>query len=362
VFGLTAKGEEQFTPHWQTGLSDYVTAITWSADGTQLAAASGAGEVVVFSASGEQRNILLTENGQSIDVLAASHDSQYLAAGGQDGQVHIWQRQSEGYSRIASLRHAPAWVDQMAWSPRRNLLAFSIGKYVQVWDAEESIILTTLHFEQSSILSLTWHPDGDRLTVSGYQGLKIWDSKDWDDDPEVVEIDSACVAITWSPDGTYFAAGNMDRSITVMEWQNPYPWRMQGFPGKVSHLAWSAHLKQGKFPIFAAASIEGIVLWEKDANETIGWDSHLVGVHEGKVMGIAFQPGTSLLASAGEDGCLFLWAKAQRLTQRITDTERGFSCLAWHPSGIDLAAGGQAGEIRVWRGHQRGQGFARRSK
>lgn len=360
MFGVAAKGQEQFTPHWQADLSDYVTAIAWSVDGAHLAAASGAGEVVVFAEQGKHRIVLLTENGQSIDVIATSHDSQYLAAAGQDGQVHIWQRQSEGYSRVTSLRNAPAWIDQMAWSPRRNLLAFSIGKYVQVWDAQTSTIVTTLHFEQSSILGITWHPDGDRLTVSGYQGLKVWDAKDWDDDPHVVEIDSACVALAWSPDGNYFAAGNMDRSITVMEWGHPYPWMMQGFPGKVSHLAWSAQLKQGKFPIFAAASIEGIVLWEKAADETIGWESRLVGAHDGKVMDIAFQPGTSLLASAGEDGYLFLWTKAQRLTQRITGVKQGFSCLAWHPSGTGLAAGGQDGEIRVWQVHQRGQGFARR--
>jgi WD40 repeat protein len=362
VFSIAAKDQNNFTPQWQAELSDYVTKLAWSPDGKILAASSAAGEVVVFPQDGSVRSVLLTAGTQSIDALTISHDAQYLAAGGQDGQIHIWQRQGDRYSRVTTLHNAPAWVDQMAWSPTRTLLAFSLGKYVQVWDARNGKVVTTLHFGHSSILGMTWHPDGDRLTVSGYQGLKIWDAKDWDDDPYVVEIGSVSVAIAWSPDGKYFAAGNMDRSITVMEWDNPYPWIMQGFPGKVSHLAWSEQLKQGKFPIFAAASIEGIVLWEKDANETIGWNSRLVGAHDGKVMDISFQPGTSLLATAGEDGCLFLWTKAQRLTQRIAGVNKGFSCVAWHPSGTFLAAGGQAGEISVWQGHPRGQGFGRRSK
>jgi WD40 repeat protein len=304
--------------------------------------------------------MLLPAKGQSVNALSISHDGQYIAVGGQDGSVQIWQQSAAGYLPLTAFSDPRVWVDQLAWSPTQNLLAFSLGKYVQIWDAQSQSIVTTLPFEQSSVLAITWHPDGERLTVSGYQGVKIWDAQDWDDDPYLVEIDSASVAIAWSVDGTYFAAGNMDRSITVMEWESPYPWMMRGFPGKVSHLAWSAQLKQGKFPIFAAASIEGIVLWEKDPDENVGWDSRLLGAHDGKVMGLAFQPATDLLASVGEDGCLFLWSKAKRLTQRLEGVAQAFSAMAWHPAATQLAAGGQQGELIVWQGQQRGQGFGRR--
>lgn len=369
MFSVKAKTEGDFQPHWQGTLSDYVTALSWSPTGQVLAASSAAGEVMILeiatsrltslhAAISAKRNSEGTA--QSTDCLSFSRDGQFLAAAGQNGQVNIWRIQSESAELVSTLGNERDWIDRMAWSPTQNQLAFSLGRFVQVWDSDTQGIATTLNFDFSSVLDLVWHPDGKRLTIAGYQGIKIWTSDDWDDDPYLVTLDSASVAIAWSPDGKYIASGNLDRTLTVLEWENPNPWIMRGFPGKVSRLAWSTATTKLGVPLLACTSVEGLVVWDKQDDERVGWEGRVLEQHESVVHAIGFQPNTLLLASADDDGWICLWNQAKRLIQILDGAPKGFSCLAWQPQGQKLAAGGENGELLIWSQTKRGQGFGRR--
>ena len=68
-------------------------------------------------------------------------------------------------------------------------------------------------------------------------------------------------------------------------------------------------------------------------------------------------PPTRLLASAAQDGQLCLWQNAKALQQTLKGVASGFSAAAWHPQGAYLAAGGDQGEILIWKPTNRGQGF-----
>ena len=355
------KGSETFEPLWRQTLSDYVTAIVWplQLSDSPLIAASAAGEVICYQNNGKSERILQHPTDQSIDALALSADCSLLAASGQSGQVSIWQLPNP--TPIATLDSAPAWVDRLAWSPVGNQLAFSLGKYVQVWDAETAEIITTLNFDASSVLDIIWHPSGDRLTVAGYQSIKSWSALNWDEDPDVIEIASASTTILWSPDGNYIASGNIDKTISVIDWQRPSdPWIMRGFPGKIRQMAWTdAPIKQGA-PLLASASTDSIVVWHRHPDDAVGWEGRVLGQHDARIQAMQFQPGSSLLASAGEDGWVVLWPKAARLGQMLEGAPQGFSSLSWHPTGDLLAAGGRNGELIVWAKTLRGKGFGQK--
>jgi WD40 repeat protein len=353
VFSVKSKKRVEFKRQRQSELSDYVTAIAWSPCCQMLAASSAAGEVALYLGKTFERSVLQPQAGQSIDCCVFSHDGQFLAVSGQAGQVNIWQIQSTTTALVATVA-SRAWVDRMAWSPTQNLLAFSVGKYVQVWDSATGEIVVTLNFEASSVLDLSWHPDGTRLTAAGYQGIKIWTADDWDDDPYLVPIASASLAVGWSPDGKYMASGNLDQTVTVLEWGNASPWVMQGFPAKVRQIAWSDVSAQVGTPLLAAVSAEGIVVWERQVDEPEVWENRFLLEHTGNVRSVQFQPNTQLLASAAADRQLNLWSNARHLAQRLDGA--GFSCLAWNSDGSQLAAGGEQGELCVWSPIQRGFG------
>ena len=358
MFGLGTKGKVLFQQQWQGDLSEYVTEVAWSSDGL-LAASSAAGEVVVWQDGSLVR--LLPAGVASIDCLAFSSDGRFLAAGGQDGKVRVWSILPTSFQQevklIATLDNVPTWVDKLAWSPTCNHLAFSLGRYLQIWDADSQTVITTLPFANSSVLDLAWRPNGESIVISGNGGVKVWSTIDWDDDPHLMDIPSASIVTAWSVNSKYIASGNLDNTITVLEYGSPHPWVMRGFPGKISNLTWSQRLSNNA-PLLAASSIEGIAVWKKEVDDQDGWNARVLTLHDSKIQGLEFHPHSLLLASAADDGWLCLWTKAKQVGQILEGARDGFSCLAWSQDGKQLAAGGQNGELIIWSESKRGKGFA----
>ena len=379
MFGVGTKGKVLFQSHWQGSLTEYVTAVAWSSDGL-LAASSAAGEVVLCQ-DGSLVS-LLPAGVASIDCLDFSSDGKFLAAGGQDGKVRVWSMSSSEFrgiregspDLITTLDNAPSWVDKLAWSNTCNHLAFSLGRYVQIWDADSQTVISTLPFSNSSVLDLAWRPNGESIAIAGNGGVKVWSTQDWDDDPYLIDMPSASMVTAWSGDGKYIASGNFDNTITVLKYGSPHPWMMRGFPGKISNLTWSQR-RSSNAPLLAASSMEGIAVWKKEADDEDGWNANVLTLHDRtlvsrynggnphnaltrKVQALLFHPHNLLLASAADDGRLCLWTKAKRVGQILEGARNGFSCLVWSQDGRQLTAGGQDGELIVWSESKRGKGFA----
>ena len=98
-------------------------------------------------------------------------------------------------------------------------------------------------------------------------------------------------------------------------------------------------------PILAAATREVITMWMPTSDD---WESWVLDLHSSNVLDVAFQPNSGFLASLSEDGWIILWQAALEAAQVIEGVVEGFSCLAWHPTGQHLAAGGQQGELLIW--------------
>lgn len=357
MFSVGTKNKFLYQLKYSHNLAEYVTKVAWSSDGL-LAASSAAGEVVLWQ-DGNLIN-LLAAGLTSIDSLAFSDDGKFLAAGGQDGTVRIWlispASQEKTVKLIANLENGSQWIDKLSWSPNTRQLAFSLGRYVQIWDVETQTVVTTLPFSDSSVLDLAWQPNGEHIAIAGYGGMKIWDANNWDDDPYLVDMSSASIVIAWSNNSKYIASGNLDNTIMVLEYSNPHPWIMQGFPGKISNLTWSQSLLNSE-PLLAASSMEGIAIWKKTSDEEEGWNADVLTVHKSKIQALEFHPHRLLLASAADEGWLCLWSKAQKIRQILEGARNGFSCLAWSRDGQKLAAGGQHGELLIWSESKRAKGF-----
>ena len=338
-----------FEGRWQKEFSEYINAITWSPHGL-LAVSTAAGEVIIWH-DGKLVN-LLPEGLESIDCLDFSFDGKFLAAGGQDGKIRIWSVldfpiSEQEIQLVASLDNDSSWIDKLTWSPTGNHLAFSYGRYVQIWDADTHSVVATLPFANSSVLDLAWRPNGENIAIAGNGGVKIWSTKDWDDEPYFMDIPSASTLIAWSKDSKYIASASLDNTIRLLEYGSVSPWVMQGFPGKVSNLAWS-QIESSEEPWLVASSLEIIAIWQKETSDEDIWNARGLDFHQGKVQALEFHPQSLLLASAADDDYLCLWTEAQELGQILEGAKGGFSCLAWSHDGRQLAAGGQDGELFIW--------------
>lgn len=340
---------------WRMQLTDSITAIAWSSDSTTLAITSAAGEILLGPPDRPLRS--LDQRSEAISGIAFSGSDRLLAASGQSGHVIVWSLAPSDPTVLFSQSFSQDWVDCLAWHPTAPLLAIGIGPTVQLWDMATQTVVTKLAFERSSVLALAWHPQGTHLAVSGHSGVSVWDATDWSAEPQFIEVPGASIAVQWSADGRYLGSGNLDRTLTVVDWGNPPPWFMQGFPGKVRQLSWSNAPTASGSPLLAAACANGITIWEREAKQDGLWHSRVLKHHLQTVKAIAFHPHTFTLASASQDGKLVLWQNAKTVAQTLKGPKQGWSAIGWSPDGGSLVAGGQAGELMLWTPTSRGQGF-----
>jgi Eukaryotic translation initiation factor eIF2A/WD domain, G-beta repeat len=337
---------QHLQPPWQTQSTDYITAIVWLRN--DLAIATADGTVQIHRSDGTLGPSLRSADGQAIAALTRSADGAYLAAAGQAGEVWIWRMASVPVL-IKTLEYSGNWIEHLAWSPIAALLAIGVGSDVVIWDVLADRVVATLPFEDSSVLAIDWQPQGEWLAIGGYQNAKIWSTQDWAAEPEILMVDAASVALQWSPDGRFLASGNLERSITVVDWAaRAVPWQMRGFPGKVRQVAWSQPNSVGN-SLLASSSAEGIVLWVKSADEEVGWDGQVIGTHARSVTDLAWHPQQPLvLAAVSQDGTggLFwpIGSDVESLSAAV-----GLTCVAWHPEGRWLAAGGADGTVVGWK-------------
>ena len=337
---------QQFKLTSKEQLAEYITGLAWS-DKAALAVITAGGELALWQDS--KFELLVTADGYSLSCIGFSHDAQYLAVAGQKGEMQIWQDSKAGsYELTTTNRTEKAWIDSLCWHPSKNILAYAVNRQIVIWDGDNQTEISKLDFAASSVFSLAWRPQGDLLAASGHGGVKIWQLEDLNQEPEMLEVPGASLDCAWSDDGSYLASGNLDRTVSVLHWDNPPPWLMQGFPGKVSQVAWSNRHQKN---FLAAACQDGIAVWQKKDDD---WHEYVL-THENAIKAIAFDRDL-LLASAGADNYVQLW-KGEKLVQSLKGASSGFSYLAWHPQGEYLAAGGNDGELLIWQKSTSGKGF-----
>jgi WD40 repeat protein len=348
-----------FTPTSRYQLSDYVTDIAWSPHTDQFAAVSAGGDVLLGdSTEADFSEVLAIAPNPPLSRVAFAARAPYLAAVGQAGTVLLWHLASTASPTRCDLPFPAAkyWLDTLAWHPVQPYLAYGLGEQVMIWDVAQSTHLATLDFQDSSVLHLDWHPAGDRLAVSGHGGVKVWSAADWSAPPTLIKVPGASLHCRWSADGRYLGSGNLDRTLTVMEWGSPPPWLMQGFPGKVRQVEWSKPMKKDSPPIVATACAEGITVWERQSQGE-GWASRVLQHHAQRVNAIAFHPQQLYLASAGQDGRIALWRQGKKLDQTLDRFAAAVTRIVWSSRGDRLMAASSTGELQIWSVAKSAQGF-----
>lgn len=353
-------------PYHRFQLDDYIIALAWSPRQDWLAIAAANGEVQLLQ--GLECYPLQPAQGYSIDALAFSPGGDYLAAGSQKGEVILWQLPVDGFQADQChggglqpwdvLEGNSTWIDRLAWHPQDNLLAFPQGKTVQVWDLDQASVLAQLQ-AAGAVQDMAWSPDGNCLAIAAANRVHLWNRHNWDDCRFQWELEAPAMQLAWSIDSRYLATSIRDNSIGILDWAQlrrlgrapqtkaELPSLMRGFPAKIRQLAWLLPPKSSAAaPLLAAPSRELITMWMEDDN--IGWESWALEFHLGKVLDIAFQPGTGILASIAEDGHICLWHLALDPIQVMDRHPPGWSCLSWSAQGQYLAVGGQDGEVQIW--------------
>lgn len=172
--------------------------LLWAPDNTQLLGWDDKGRVYVWDAhsgtlisryhqlSDEYFAANPTDDVVLIEPLAWSPDSQYIAAtvaapsnkgASNASNIHVWTAK-DGQTVSVYTGHTAqgetANIFQLAWSPTSKLLASSVDRDIQIWDATSG---AQIHTYSQPYSRFAWSPLAERLAIQGTaSGITISDS------------------------------------------------------------------------------------------------------------------------------------------------------------------------------------------
>jgi WD40 repeat protein len=328
---------------WETTLTDHVSALGYSPDGTMLAAGSLGGDSVVISRDRPDQPMPVTHHTMGVLCLDWSPDSTLLALGGQDGVVRVW--------RLHPAQHEPVevghldtgrWIEAVAWSPDGSQLAIASGRQVLVTDAAVTL-LRCLDDHSSTVTGVAWSLDGSRIGASCYGGVWWWTVDHPDAAARIMAWKGALLGLEVSPDGRWVAGGCQDASVHLWRLWSGEDLQMSGYQSKVERVAWDP---TGRY--LAVANPGEITVWSFAGKGPAGTAPHVREHHTGRITDLAYAPSGHTLASVGDDGGLALYDGVRRTHPSTTWQGNGpLSRVVWHPDGLQVAVSSGAGDIVV---------------
>lgn len=159
-------------------------------------------------------------------------------------------------------------------------------------------------------------------------------------------------AVAWSPDGAHLAAAGDDRLVLVWDTSDWSLWRtLVGHEGSVQSLAWS----NAGDRLASGSGRDKVVPNGLGENRTLIWDVERASVlvrldgHRDSVLGIAWSPDDSRVATASDDRTVRVWdpGTGEQLMMLEGHTSGVLDC-DWSPDGGVLVTGSRDYKARRW--------------
>lgn len=187
-----------------------VAALAWAPNSRKLASAANKG-VYLWHVGTWQPTQVLKFSGAAVS-LAWSYNGRALAAGTQDGFLHIRLDLSGSTTRQLSMSGYPGKVVALDWHPTTLRIATCGGTDVVLWDLDEGKgdrKATPLRSHLHTVTTVAYNPTGNLLASADRGGrLCIWGSGNALQFEMV--LGAEITAIAWHPDVRQLAVGTVD--------------------------------------------------------------------------------------------------------------------------------------------------------
>ncbi|CAL9390475.1 hypothetical protein SUDANB105_01246 [Streptomyces sp. enrichment culture] len=350
------------------GHTDRVNAVDFSPDGHTLASAGGDGTIRLWNTAragaGPPAPLGPPLHGPrgAVRALAFSPRGHLLAATGDDGTVHMWDvRDPRRPAALDAPVRAGAGAQRaLAFSPDGRVLATAgHGGRVHLWDTggagqRPRPLAEPLRASAGEVRGLAFSPDGELLASGGSEAtVRLWKVADprrpsaagrTPGIPFKAGNPGTAQAVAFSPDGRTLTAAGSDQTAHL--WDVTDPSEPKTLEGPAANNVVNAVAFSDRGRLMAYGGDDNTIRLENVmAPDNVGDLTQALTGHTGHVLGLAFDPDGTMLASAGADRTVRLWTIPRTVLRGHTSY---VDTVDVSPDGRLLASGSEDNSVRLW--------------
>ena len=325
------------------GHTSVVSAVAVAPDGSWLASGGGDEAVRIWDVTAGQELTVLKGRAGPVAAVAIAPDGSWLASsGGEDGTVRIWNV-ATGRKR-AVLKGYSGPVAAVAIAPDGSWLA-SGGEdgTVRIWNVATGRKRAVLKGHSGPVAAVAIAPDGSWLASGGEDGtVQTWDVAAGRQLVVLKSDAGAVAAVAVAPDGSWLAAGGEDGAVRI--WDVAAGRELGVLKGNAGPVAAVAVAPDGSW--LASGSGDGAVrIWDAATRREVA----VLHGHISPVAAVTVAPDGGWLASVSWDHSVRIWDVAARQNWVTLRADTGpVSALTAAPDGSWLASDSGDGAVRIW--------------
>jgi WD40 repeat protein len=199
------------------GHKDAIYAAAFSPDGKTLATSSYDKMIELWDVANAKPLRTLKDHIDAVYALAYTPDGKLLVSAAADRTVKIWNPDTG--ERLYTLSDATDGLNTLALDPTgKYVAAGGLDKTIRVWSLGEKAgeLQKTLIAHEDSILQLTWSKEGTIASSSADRTIRFFHAGTLDEAANVQKTADWAMALRYSPNGELLAAGHYNGSLKIM--------------------------------------------------------------------------------------------------------------------------------------------------